>query len=936
MKKPVIFLTAFLLIVGIAFSQEKYGYIRGVVFDSEGNGIEGAEVALKGPYGPDKLVTGARGLFRFINLPEGEYEAEIKSSNCKTYIQKNIQIHIGTNVDLMIEMIAGLESETIVVESISALDIRQTSKGATIPWESLQEIPSARDPWVLMGQQPEAMQTKENVGGSESGQQSGWVARGSSKGSTMYSMDGIVITDGGGGSPAYYDYDSFQEVQITTAGNDASLQTGGTSINFVTKRGTNDFRASTHVYYTSRKLQGDNLSQELIDLGYKGDKIYMIADYGIQLGGPLFKDKVWFWAGGALQDIQKRTITDDKWDTILNCANAKLNFQLSPNDKLEFGWIFDEKIADGRGANPTHPRPTTYLQEGPARQFKVEYQRTFSDDFLISAKGSAFPSWWGLTPIGGDVQVGFDEVTGMWSRSYYRTKSSVPSYGAQLDGNWFLENRLGGDHELKFGAQWRTLPREYESGYGGDARATFRDGIPEKARVYRDRQGKYGKSRYSVYLHDTFTKGSVVLNLGIRFDREHSWVGESRIPASRTAPDLLPAIEWGGVDPDLYWNTISPRIGLTYDLFGDRKTMLHLVASRYGTTMNHGLANHLSVVNVSWAEFEWNDRNGDHFISQDELVGYPDAIIAYDGFDPANPTSLVSPNSIDPNLSSPLTNELIVGLERELMRDVYVTGNLYLRRNYNFSWTTYTGITADNWIGPYSGSTTYEGTNYNYEYWSLDQSRPAGKTLTQRPDYHENYWGLEFVLRKKLSEGWMANLSFIYQNTTQYLGETGYGVYNVSGKSAKDAQWDPTNAQFADGGTMDDVQWMTKLTFMLELPFGIRFNAFANVRQGRIFIPVINVKTPERAAVGLGSSMDLLTERFGDSRYEMFYNADFRLGKDFNVGGFGKIQLGIDLFNAFNFNHDLARYGTLNSSRYYNIEEILKPRVIRFSIRYVF
>ena len=125
------------------------------------------------------------------------------------------------------------------------VDTRQDDHEVTFDQTQLQEIPTARDPWVLLQQTPGILVDRVNVGGNESGQQSPTFVRGASDGTdTMWNLDGIIITDPAsiGSTPTYYDFDAFQEVQFTTGGNDVRQQTGGIGINFVTKRGTNHSR----------------------------------------------------------------------------------------------------------------------------------------------------------------------------------------------------------------------------------------------------------------------------------------------------------------------------------------------------------------------------------------------------------------------------------------------------------------------------------------------------------------------------------------------------------------------------------------------------------------------------------------------------------------------------------------------------------------------
>ncbi len=119
----------------------------------------------------------------------------------------------------------------------------------------------------MIEQTPGVVMSRQNVGGTASGQQYSWVARGGGTANAMWNLDGATITDmADSTSPMYYDFDSFQEIQIQTGGNDASLETGGVNINFITKSGSNVFRGSGRFMIVDEALQSSN-----VDAGTAGD-----------------------------------------------------------------------------------------------------------------------------------------------------------------------------------------------------------------------------------------------------------------------------------------------------------------------------------------------------------------------------------------------------------------------------------------------------------------------------------------------------------------------------------------------------------------------------------------------------------------------------------------------------------------------------------------
>ena len=146
------------------------------------------------------------------------------------------------------------------------IDPRRQSTDTHVTLEELQEIPSARDPWVVLQTIPGVVVDRVNVGGAESGQQSIYVAKGASSGENTWTLDGVVITDMASlSSPTYWDFDQFQEVRINTGGADVRNQTPGAAVDVVLKSGTNQYHGSLRGYFANEGLQRNNLSDDLAE-----------------------------------------------------------------------------------------------------------------------------------------------------------------------------------------------------------------------------------------------------------------------------------------------------------------------------------------------------------------------------------------------------------------------------------------------------------------------------------------------------------------------------------------------------------------------------------------------------------------------------------------------------------------------------------------------
>jgi hypothetical protein len=339
----------------------------------------------------------------------------------------------------------------------------------------------------------------------------------------------------------------------------------------------------------------------------------------------------------------------------------------------------------------------------------------------------------------------------------------------------------------------------------------------------------------------------------------------------------------------------------------------------------------MSVTEGNTLYYDWNDLNGDDLVSTDELVGYPDGFTYYSGFNPFDPTNPVSPYEIAEDLPTGYTDELLIGLERELFTDFAVSANFTLRRVHNWNWwvrfNRQSGLkdNRDDWGDPIPGSITVDGKTYDYEYWAPETHRNAlpNEIFEGCPNWRTSYTGFEVIATKRLSHRWMMNASLTLQQDIEHYGEGSY--------------FDPTNIAMYDGAPLfNDSRWMAKLNFLYQLPWGFNLSGFAKAREGSPYWQQVIIQAPERKAKGLKSTTVIYVEKRGETRYPTFTNVDLSLSKDFVLGRYGRVTVQVDAFNVFNFNHTLGRYNLLNSPWYGEIWGILNPRVIRLGVRYRF
>jgi hypothetical protein len=303
-----------------------------------------------------------------LNVPPGSYELTVALQGFTTVVREQVAVTVGQSVELPVQMrVAGVAETITVVGGSPIIDARATGTHTNFTQDELAKIPNSRDPWALLRTVPGVIVDRVNIAGNETGQQSEYGGKGARRADSTWTIDGIVITDTAatGASPTYFDYDAFDEIQISTAGHDIRQPTGGVGLNFVVKRGTNQFRGTARSYFTNDALEWSNVPAELQARGVTPDRAdhnIQISDYGFDFGGPIVRDRAWFFGSWTKQDIrllrgQHTTPALDQ--TILKTSNIKGNWQITQNDSMSVLWFLGAKEKFGRATGRAPEAPIT-------------------------------------------------------------------------------------------------------------------------------------------------------------------------------------------------------------------------------------------------------------------------------------------------------------------------------------------------------------------------------------------------------------------------------------------------------------------------------------------------------------------------------------------------------------------------------------------------
>jgi Carboxypeptidase regulatory-like domain len=983
---------------GTSFAQLQTGNLYGKVSDQTGAALPGVTVTLDTGEAPQIQVTNAQGEFRFLSLAPASYKIKAELQGFSPVEYPHIMINVGRNTNIEVTMNSAVEDVITVTSESPLLDERAIRTGSTVSQNELARIPTARDPWTVLQGTPGVLLDRVNVGGNESGQQSLYTGPGSMAANSIWSVDGVVITDmaATGGTPSYFDFGAFEEMQISTGGSDATIATGGVVLNLVTKRGTNEYRGSARYLQAPGSTESDtsfNKSDLPInpvtgarqtEFGKQfSNKINKVDDWGGEVGGPILKDHIWAWGSYGQQDVSVQTLPSalspngltDK--TKLPTWNAKANAQITASNSLTLFGSNNSKEKQGRNAGPTRTLPSAWDQGqfgGKPTILKAEDTQIFSPNLYATLLYSHVYGGFFLTPIGGfttSTPDSFFDSNGVWQNSFLGLQIKRPQTQEKADASTFF-NTGSLSHELKYGAAYRIAEAASNvnwagSGWISDASNGFLGGEPPGTNdLFLSRAALPDvKTKYTnAYAQDTVTVGNLTVNAGLRYDRQTGDNLGSTIPANPIAPTLLPAVSFAGGPSGFTWNTWAPRVGLTYALGKDRSTLLRASYSRFADQLSAAFASFLNPTALNSYYYAFTTNQGDGNVTPGQIV--PGGLGFSGNVNPAN-GQLLQPNAVSKNFNAPITNEFLVSAEHALLPEFVVGVNLTYRRatglpqedllvqdgdSFDPSAPSRVSVRSDYQVhhtasGALPTVILPNGQVVPVTYYKLRPGVSTGKgLLLHNGDYETTFKGASITFNKRLSNRWMMRGNFSYNDwyyskagdrpdpTILEAGGITDGNYVRQGDAV-------LQASGAGSGSKAWVYINSKWSFAVnglyqiapDRPWG--FNVAANV-VGRQGYPEPFYDQVVINTTTTGTTQVQLSPSDAN-RLDNIVDVDGRLEKEFTFQDFG-LTLGVDCFNLFNQAFILQRDARVRGS-FVNagfINETLSPRIFRFGARLSF
>lgn len=952
--------------LGPALAQESFGGLDVTVVDTEGAELPGATAELTGGGAPLVQVTNNRGVARFPRLDPGRYALSVTLEGFSTMEHSNVVINLGRTTSVVMTLSPAVEEVITVTSESPLMDESRVVSGTTVSQIELEKIPTARDPWALLNQAPGVLVDRINVAGNESGQQAVFRGPGVSSSENDFLVDGIQITDMAaiGASPTYYDFDQFEEMQITTGGTDVSKAAAGVSVNLVSKRGTNEFRGSGRFIITDTEFFGGALEQAdsgVDESDFPADqgviatnRINRIEDFGIEAGGPIVRDRLFGWLSWGENDIKQFAAGGQADDTILENTAVKLNAQFTASNSALGLWNNGDKVKFGRGASPLRARDTTWNQRGPSALIKFEDTHIFTSEFFLTGAYHKMDLGFQLDALGGGFKSDAPETLwdsdGVWKNNFISGRANRPGEEWKVDGSYFF-NAGNTSNELKFGGRFRDFASESPFGWGGRsivhvAGENFGQdpGPVDFFFLYRSSPAPVEQEYTSFWVQDTLTAGNFTANIGLRYDLQEGSNLADSVDANAAVPEVLPGLDFPGNDAGGFdWTSISPRLGVTYALGETRDTLLQASLARFPEALSTGNIRHVNPLGASYAYFYFIDGNDNNmWDGRDESFGF----LSGSGFDPSNPSSLVSPNETDPGLDPNLTDELILGVQHSFLPE-FVVGLQGTYREVTDILETRTFVsdggvkrlqTRDDFVLETIETVTRpDGSTIDVPQYRLrDGLSLAGGSLLTNGDRERSFQGIALTATKRLSNRWMLR-GFIQWGEDEWDIPDSYFFFNGpnDGQSSADNDGQLFVEQSAGSGKSDiwlQSSWTWNVNGMYQVApdrpwgFNVAFNAFG--REGYPIPFFVSRTGGDGVSRGFSAVRDIDEFRNDDP-----FQLDLRLEKEIRATGNVSMTLSLEAFNVSNDGGVLGRQDALDVGTEFFITDAQAPRTYRIGAR---
>jgi hypothetical protein len=983
-----------LALPAVAFAQSSF---TGTVKDTSGAVLPGVTVEAASPVlieGSKSDITDANGQYRLVDLRPGVYTLTYTLPGFKTTRQEKVELRADFTGTMNATLEVGALEEAITVTGASpTVDVSSNAKVEVMTAEILEQVPTGRSIQALAQLVSGVSLNVPDVGGSRGMQQTYMSTRGLTSANNLVTVDGLMVNglDGDGAVQQYFNQAMMEEMSYQTSGAGADVSPGGVRMNIVPKDGGNRFAGAFFGSYNDESLQGNNLTDDIVARGLRTvggvDRIY---DFNLAVGGPIKKDKLWFFLSGRawavdapVQDvlivpegipyrtgiqqcrsgaIQCETGIDDQ---SIESAMLRFTWQISPKHK--FGVYYDEiNKWRGHGMNSGDDyRTASQIWTSPKyNSAAAKYTGTLTNQLLVEAGYSFNYEQYVITNQPG---VNKPVFTPEWYAGASRRDaglgtltSGLANWGGRYPDrfNWLgAVSYITGSHNVKVGVQYNYGPYVNTRETNADLQQVYLNGAPQSVTVYNTplRLKDSLRADVGIFAQDSWVLNRMTVNLGLRWEYLAHEVSAATSGNGRFVPERR-----FDTIPMPTWTDFAPRIGVVYDVFGNSKTALKASVNRYNESRTTLFANRYNPLALTTASLPWTDFNGDD-IAQGELgctFNTPGCEIDFRNL-PTN-FGVRALAQVDPDYQRTHNWETTAGIQHELFPRLSVSATWY-RRNFrdlplsDNLLRTFSDYRAVDVVSPLDGSVFQAFTASSQQVLRNVQDFDTNATSDRRQVYN----GFDVTFNWRLPRG-----------------GTLFGGYTIERtmRDTCDEPDDPNNLRFCnDWDNGIPYQQQFKISGTYPLPWGIQASAAFQSLNGRalggyttarnkiagpgygdVGSPAgtgwIVTPTTRYAANCLGpcrpgelvipgmteASLTFPLVPGGTEFFDRINQLDFSLAKSFTFGT-RRLQLQADLFNSLNSNPVLGvRSVNFGTAAYNQVNSILNPRIVRLGVQFKF